>query len=62
MKNLCLRNLKMNIPEGDAFVVKEAMKIEVVVESEDILKKFEVDEFWGWRNLKAVEIEIEIWS
>ena len=25
----------MNIPEGDAFVVKEAMKIEVVVESED---------------------------
>ena len=50
----------MNIPEGDAFVVKEAMKIEVVVESED--KNF------GWRNFKTIISEVdefeteEIWK
>ena len=34
MKNLWLRNLKMNILEGDAFEVKEAMKNEVKFEGE----------------------------
>ena len=44
MKNLWLRNLKMNILEGDAFEVKEAMKNEVEVWRWSIKLDFEVKE------------------